>query len=181
VARPLRIAVIGTSGAGKSTLSRLLGAALALPVIELDAINWQAGWHDLSVHDPDLFQARVRDAIAGDHWVVDGNYALVRSLILERATDLVWLDYARAVVMMRVIRRSFSRAMSRRELWPGTGNVEHFSRWLEPGHPIRWTWSTYAGRKARYAALAHSLPARVTVHHLRRPADADALLRQLGS
>ena len=36
-------------------MARALGRALGLPVIELDAINWQAGWRDLDTHDPEAF------------------------------------------------------------------------------------------------------------------------------
>ena len=174
-----RIAVVGTSGSGKSTLARRIGAALGLPVVELDAINWQPGWRGLNAHDPELFKARVAEAISGKSWVSDGNYSDVRAMILARMTDLVWLDYARGVVMARVIRRSFARATSKREIWPGTGNVERFRDWLDPEHPIRWAWTTHAGRRRRYGDLARSQPAGVTVHHLRRSADADALVEAL--
>ena len=40
----MRIAVVGSSGSGKSTLARRLAVELGLTHIELDAINWQAGW-----------------------------------------------------------------------------------------------------------------------------------------
>jgi adenylate kinase family enzyme len=62
----MRIVVVGTSGSGKTTLARALAAQLALPYIELDAVNWQAGWRDLSRTDPDEFIRRVAVAIAGD-------------------------------------------------------------------------------------------------------------------
>jgi DNA helicase HerA-like ATPase len=176
-----RIAVVGTSGSGKTTLARRIGAVLELPVVELDAINWQPGWRGLNEHDPELFKARVAKAITGDSWVSDGNYSEVRDVVIARATDLVWLDYSRTVVMARVIRRSFARALSRREIWPGTGNMERFSMWLDPGHPIRWAWSSHAGRKARYGELARSQPMHVTVHRLGRPVDADRLIARLAA
>jgi adenylate kinase family enzyme len=179
VTQSRRIAVVGTSGSGKSTLARRIGVALGLPVVELDAINWQPGWRGLNEHDPELFRARVAEAISGESWVTDGNYSDVRAMILARMTDLVWLDYSRAVVMARVIRRSFARATSHREIWPGTGNMERFSNWLDPEHPIRWAWSTHHKRRERYGALARSQPPGVIVHHLRHPRDADRLLERL--
>ena len=48
----MRIVVVGTSGAGKTTLARRIAGLFELPHIELDAINWQSGWHDLTRHDP---------------------------------------------------------------------------------------------------------------------------------
>ena len=44
----MRIVVIGASGAGKTTLARWIAGQLGLPHIELDAINWQPGWRDLT-------------------------------------------------------------------------------------------------------------------------------------
>ena len=176
-----RIAVVGTSGSGKSTLSRRIGAALHLPVIELDAINWQPGWRGLNEYDPAEFVRRVAVEIERDSWITDGNYSGVRPLILARATDVVWLDYARSLVMARVIRRSFSRAITGRELWPGTGNVERFRDWLSPDHPILWAWSTHARRQRDYAVMMAALPATMTVHHLRIPREADALVRALAA
>jgi adenylate kinase family enzyme len=173
----MRIAVVGTSGSGKSTLARKLGAALSLPVVELDAINWQAGWKDLNVHDPDEFARRVEAAIAGEAWVTDGNYSKVLPAILRRATDVVWLDLPKTVVMRRVIGRSLARAWSGEELWPGTGNRESWRRWLDKDHPIRWAWDTYEGRRARYeAAFADAKLAHLTVHRPRTPAQAAAVI-----
>jgi adenylate kinase family enzyme len=123
----MRVAVIGSSGSGKTTFARRLGEVGQIPFVELDAINWQAGWHDLVTHEPEAFVRRVEAAIAGDAWVTDGNYSKVLPAILARATHVVWLDYSRAVVMPRVIGRSFARALDGRELWPGAGNRERFS------------------------------------------------------
>lgn len=116
----MRVVVVGTSGSGKTTLAKALAAQLALPYIELDALNWQPGWRDLSRNDPDEFVRRVTLTVAADTWVVDGNYGLVRDLVWRRATHPVWLDYERPVVMRRVIRRSLARAALRTEMWAAT-------------------------------------------------------------
>jgi len=55
----MRISVVGTTGSGKTTLARALSAQLGLPYIEMDALNWQAGWRDLSRSDPEEFVRRV--------------------------------------------------------------------------------------------------------------------------
>ena len=178
----MRIAVIGSSGAGKTTFSRALGRRLGLPVVELDAVNWQAGWRDLVTHDPDEFVRRAGEALAGERWITDGNYSLVMGRIWPRVTDAVWLDYSKAVVMGRVIRRSISRALSRRELWPGTGNREDWLRWFDKGHPIRWAWDTFESRRSRYEALfADPALAHVRVHRLTRPGDAPRLEARLAA
>ena len=63
--------------------------------------------------------AGVTEAIRAEAWVVDGNYGPVREPVWRRATHLVWLDYERAVIMTRVISRSFFRAVLRTEMWAG--------------------------------------------------------------
>jgi adenylate kinase family enzyme len=176
----MRILVVGTSGSGKTTFARRLAAATGAPHIELDAINWQAGWRDLNTHDPALFAERVGEAAAGDAWVCDGNYSKVRPILIARATDMVVLDYARSVVMRRVVQRSFIRALLRKELWPGTGNREDFRKWLDPEHPIRWAWSTHARRRANYRAmLGDPAFAAIRFHHLTHPRAASALVEKL--
>lgn len=177
---PLRIAIVGTSGSGKTTLSRRIGAALGLPIIELDAINWQADWRDLNSHEPETFSARVAEAAAAPGWVSDGNYGKhALPILLARATDIVWLDYPRWLVMARVIRRSLARAATGREIWPGTGNREYFRDWLDPTHPIRWAWSTHAGYRAEFGGLVQTVGGEIAVHQCHHPRDADRLIGTL--
>jgi adenylate kinase family enzyme len=176
----MRVSVIGTSGSGKTTFAAELARRLGCDHIDLDAINWQAGWRDLNTHDVAEFRRRVVEAAAAPAWACCGNYGKVRDLVQARATHLVWLDYPRALVMARVLRRSFARAWRGDELWPGTGNRETFARWLDREHPIRWAWDTYAERKVRYGAmmtdpaLAHLERVRVT-----RPWEAAAVIEHL--
>jgi adenylate kinase family enzyme len=178
----MRVAVVGTSGSGKSTLAKRLSGALGVPGIELDAINWQPGWRDLNTYDPEEFVRRVEAAVADEAWVCDGNYSRVQGCVLARATHVVWLDYERALIMRRVIGRSIARAWSGHELWPGSGNRENWRHWLDKEHPIRWAWSTHAGRRARYEAMfAAPEAARLDVRRLRRPAEAEAVIAALAA
>ncbi len=174
-----RVAIIGQSGAGKSTLAKALSARLGVPHIELDALNWQPGWRGLNVEEPERWSAVVAEAIAGEAWVVDGNYSVAARLhTLPRATDVVWLDYPRRVLMSRVIRRSIVRAIGGKELWPGTGNRESFARWLRWDHPIRYSWDTFArNRKVRAELFESDLIAHARKHRFRAPRETDAWLR----
>jgi adenylate kinase family enzyme len=176
----MRIAVVGQSGAGKTTLARQISRALDIPFIELDAINWQAGWRDLNSHDPEAFKRRTTAALAADAWVCDGNYGTVRPLVWARATHLVWLDYSRAVVMRRVVWRSFIRIIDRTELWPGTGNRERLRDWIKTDHPIRWAWDTFARhRRENEKRLASPEHAHLTAIRLRRPGEAGEIVQRL--
>jgi adenylate kinase family enzyme len=118
-----RIAVYGPSGSGKTTLSRRIGAALGLPVVELDALFHQPNW----TPTPDgEFQAKVAATLDGhaDGWVCDGNYGMVRPLVLARADVVVRLRLPFRVVYPRLVRRTLTRAWRREHLW--NGNHESF-------------------------------------------------------
>jgi adenylate kinase family enzyme len=176
----MRVSVIGTSGSGKTTFAARLAKSAGVPHIDVDAINWQAGWRDLNTQDAPEFRRRVAEATAAETWACCGNYSKVRDLVHARATHLVWLDYPKWLVMSRVLRRSFARAWTGEELWPGTGNTETFARWLDKEHPIRWAWDTYGPNKLKFArwledpALAHLVRIRVT-----RPREGEALIEKL--
>jgi adenylate kinase family enzyme len=176
----MRVSVTGTSGSGKTTFARNLAQALGAAHIDLDAINWQAGWYDLNRNEPDKFKRRVAAAVEADAWVACGNYTLVRPILRARLTHIIWLDYPKRIVMARVLRRSFARAWTGDELWPGTGNTETFARWLDKEHPIRWAWDTYAERRRKNQAefddptLAHLQRIRLT-----HPRQAAPLIAEL--
>jgi adenylate kinase family enzyme len=144
----LRFSIIGTSGSGKTTLARALAARLKIPFIELDSIIHQANW--VALPDPE-FRARVAMVVDGERWVIDGNYHVVRDLVWDRATTIVWLDLPRWQIMAQVIWRSVSRAAIGTELW--NGNRERWHALLTRDHPIRWAWRTYHERRHRYEEL----------------------------
>ena len=178
----MRIVVVGCSGSGKTTMGRALARALGIPQIELDGLNWQPGWVDLALHDPPAFFQRVAEAAAADAWVMDGNYTKARDAHWSRATHFVWMDTPRPRVMRQVIWRSFTRAVSRRELWSGTGNKEEFRRWLDREHPIRWAWDTHAQVRQRYGEwFAGGTYQGRPVHRITTRREARALVAKLAN
>ena len=174
----MRILVIGSSGSGKTTLGRRLAAALDLKQVELDAVNWLPGWHALHQNDPGEFRRRATVETNGERWVCDGNYSVLREVLWPRATHAIWLDYARPIIMRRVIWRSISRAASGRELW--NGNIEDWRKWTHASHPIRWSWDNWARVRSRYeAAFADPANAHLQVHRLRHPREAAGIEARL--
>jgi adenylate kinase family enzyme len=171
----MRVSVVGVSGSGKTTLGKALAAHLDVPFVELDSIFHQAGWTPLAEDD---FRARVRDAVAPDAWVIDGNYGAVRPIVLARATTVVWLDYSRARVMQQVIRRSVTRGVTQQELW--NGNREDPREWIRADHPIRWAWSSHARKRVEYGARYREPQyAHLDVHRFRTPRETRAWLEAL--
>ena len=147
-----RISVVGITGSGKTTVGSAIAQAFGVPFVELDGIHHQPGW---TVLPADEFQERLRPIVAGEAWVVDGNYTSrgVLDQVWERADTVVWLDVARSEVMRRVIVRTVRRAMTREELW--NGNREPLNNFFDPRpekNIIMWTWTRFrheGGRRHR--------------------------------
>jgi len=112
-----RILVVGSGGAGKSTFSRALGGALGLPVIHLDAHYWRAGWVEPT---QDEWRATVAALVAGEGWVMDGNYSRTLVPRLAACDTVIFLDLPRWLCLWRVLARAWRyRGRSRPDMAQG--------------------------------------------------------------
>jgi adenylate kinase family enzyme len=112
-----RVLIIGPCGAGKSTLAAALGARLALPVHHLDRIKWQPGWIEGSNED---LERKLSDIVAGERWLIDGNYGGSLGLRLPRADTVIYLDYPIRLCVVRLLRRIATwRGQSRPDMTEG--------------------------------------------------------------
>jgi adenylate kinase family enzyme len=98
-----RIAVVGPGGAGKSTLARELGRRLGIPVVHLDRHFWRPGW---TPTPRDEWRAVQAELLAGDAWVVDGNYGATYDVRFQRADTVIVLDLPRLRCIAGALRRS---------------------------------------------------------------------------
>ncbi|MBA3747504.1 MAG: DNA topology modulation protein FlaR [Solirubrobacterales bacterium] len=160
-----RIAVIGCSGNGKSTFATRLGDRLDIPVIHLDARYWQPGW--VQMPRPQWRELQY-ELVAGDRWIIDGNYGATLDIRLAAADTVVLFDLPARVCLLGVVRR-----------WARNRGVAVQA----PGCPERWSWELLRWvwrwrRDSRPRALdaigSHAQHARVVVVSTR--ADADALI-----
>lgn len=112
-----RVLIIGSPGAGKSTLARALARTLNLPLFHLDQLKWQPGWVEL----PDeQFRQRLGNVVAGDRWLIDGNYGGSLSIRLARADLVIWLDFPTWLCLFRAVRRILTyRGTTRPDMTPG--------------------------------------------------------------
>lgn len=149
-APPRRISVVGSSGSGKTTLARALADQLGVPHVELDAIHHQPGWQPLP---RDEYRARVTEVVAGDGWVVDGNYSAVRDLVWARADVVAFLDLPRRQVMAQLVPRSIRRSWTGEELWNGNREDWGFLRsWRMEDNVVVWSWKRHGLQRERFEA-----------------------------
>lgn len=146
-----RIHVIGSSCSGKSSLAERLARTLALPLVELDALNWEPNWVGLSTTDPDEFERRLRDATADDAWIVAGSYARFSERVFwPRLETVIWLDLPLPLLMARALTRSWRRWRSKQLLW-GTNYERFWSQLMvwRKDESLLWWIATQHRRKRR--------------------------------
>jgi glyoxylase-like metal-dependent hydrolase (beta-lactamase superfamily II) len=100
-------------------MARQLGEKLGLPVLELDAVfHAHPNWVDLSAEE---FREQVAAYLASHPagWVIDGNYAHVRDLVLAKAETAIWLKLPFRTVYRRLAWRTVTRSITGGELWNG--------------------------------------------------------------
>lgn len=179
-----RIAVVGTTSSGKSTLGARLAAILDLPLVELDALNWEPGWHAVTDHDPAEFERRLRAATAGDAWVVAGSYSrFAEPIFWDRLQTVVWLDLPLPLVLWRVVSRSWRRYRARELLW-GT-NYERFWSQLKFWHHdslVWWALTTHRTKRQRHLSqMADPRWAHIRFIRLTSPAEVSAFTKAVKS
>lgn len=144
-----RIVVIGTSGTGKTTLAAQLARRLGYPHTEMDALHWERNWTEAPL---ERFRERVRQAAAGECWVIDGNYNKVREIAWSAADTVVWLDYPLWLILWRLFWRTIRRTLGGQVLW--NGNRERFAeQFFSRTSLFVWVWQTYGRRKREYPEL----------------------------
>jgi adenylate kinase family enzyme len=133
-----RINVKGISGSGKTTFARELARRLALPYLELDALNHRPNWQEAT--DEEL-RASVRDFMRASPggWVIDGNYERkLGDLVLAAADTAVWLDPPLLVALRRLRRRTAARIRNDEALWSGNRESWRNALW---GRESLFVWT----------------------------------------
>jgi len=173
----LRINVIGTSGSGKTTFGRELASALQIPFIELDAIFWGPDWSEPD--DSELFP-KLSAALAGDHWVLDGNYTRTLDIKWERVETVIWLDFSFPRTVTQAVKRAVTRIISQEEIWPDTGNRESLKKLFSRDSIVLWTIQAYSRNKKKYPRYIASEQYRSIIsHRIRSPNQAKIFLQSV--
>ena len=163
-----RVVVIGCAGSGKSTLARRLGAISGLPVVERDALGEE--------NSPEALTA-ITGVAASGRWIFDGHPYYAEEIVFGAADTVVFFDFPKSLVLWRVLRRTLAVELTRRPF--GAHHPQGLRGLRDPGHPLRWAWTSHRARHIEGAALAARLERTHHVVHLRTSAEAANWLRSV--
>lgn len=118
-----RICILGPSNSGKSTLADAIAAKQGLEPIHLDRL-YHLPHTDWQPRPAEEFLALHDAAIAGERWVMDGNYSSCLPQRLARATGLILLDLSTPMSLWRYARRTWFERDRRGALDGGRDSVK---------------------------------------------------------
>lgn len=143
--------LVGHAAAGKTTTARLLGQALDVPVIHLDAIVWDTGWRRRS---DEAIKQLLLPQLRQPAFIVEGSNLVCGAELVESAQEVVWLDPPLLLLFGRLVARSVRRCWTGEEVSPG--NRERALDLLSP-RALWWrvvcTYASY--RRQVFSLLAH--------------------------
>ena len=120
-----RVIVIGCPGSGKTTFAEKLSETTGLPLYYLDAI-----WHkpDKTHISREEFDRVIREILAADTWIIDGNYERTVEMRLKECDTVVLFDLPTELCLQVVIDRL---GKGRRDLpWTETELDPEFERFI---------------------------------------------------
>ena len=97
-----RVLVLGCPGSGKSTFARALQEKTGLPLVYLDNVWWRADRTHISREE---FDRALAELLAGERWIVDGDYSRTVEIRVRAADTVIFLDYPEEVCMAGVLAR----------------------------------------------------------------------------
>lgn len=164
-----RVVITGCAGSGKSTLSRQLAARTGLPLVERDALGPLGSAEYL---------AALTEMAARPAWILDAAPYYADDLVYPVADTIVILDYRKPVVLWRVLRRTLRIELTR--LLAGAHRPQGLAALSDPGHPVRWAWTSHAARRREGVSLMDCPDlAGTCLLRLTRPVQARRWLRRM--
>ena len=159
-----KIIVIGCPGSGKSTFSRALAAKTGIPLYHLDMLYWNA---DGTTVEKSVFLNRLAAALAGDAWIIDGNYSSTVEMRLSLCDTVFFLDMPTSVCLNGIKER---RGRARPDMpWIETNEDKEFTDFV-----LRFE----KAERPKLLALFEKCPGK-TVVTFKTHAEVDAFLNNL--
>ena len=111
-----RILIIGIPGAGKTFFSRKLAKKTGLSLVHLDYYYHQtkSNYYNNKL----AWKAKVKELIAKDEWIIEGNYQSTYDIRFARADCIILLDIPKTKAVYRVLKRHVAGRSRRREEMP---------------------------------------------------------------
>ena len=167
-----RILILGPSGSGKSTVCERIGRILGIPIVHLDMHYWNPNW----VETPkDEWVNKVKELIAAESWVMDGNYTSTLKMRAEAADTLIFLDMTRRLSYFRVIRRYLkNRGKTRPDVTEGCPEKIDLDF-------IKWIWNYPSTRKPKILNFLEKMRKNKNVYILNNQREIEEFLKVLKS
>lgn len=171
IPRAERILVFGCSGTGKSTLAQALARRFGLTYVSMDRdIFWLPGW---KLRPREESVQRIRDAVAGERWIMDGNNPSTLPIRLARADMVLWRRPARSVSVRSVLGRWWKyRGRTRPDMAPGC--PERIDLQF-----LKYIWTFEKREAPKFAAMLASHGRDIPVLTLKSFQESDELLSKL--
>lgn len=165
-----RILILGPSGSGKSTVGKRIGRVLGIPAVHLDMHYWKPNW----VETPkDEWPDKVKELIASETWVMDGNYTSTLKMRAEVADTIIFLDMTRRSSYFRVVARYLrNRGKTRPDVTEGCPEKIDMDF-------IRWIWDYPNTRKPAILRFLEKLRASKNVYILHDQGEIEEFLNAL--
>jgi adenylate kinase family enzyme len=165
-----RIVIIGPLGAGKSTLALKLGSLLGITVHHLDWLYWGDTWTPRPRAEWEALLGRI---VAGESWIIDGNFTSSLPQRLAAADTIIYLDTPPLTSTFRATKRRILHRWRRAPGMPG-GSRPMFNLQL-----FRWIWEFPSRHRPRLLGQLGQPPVADKTIILRSRRDVKRFLRSV--
>lgn len=132
---------------------------------------WQPNW---TKPEKGVWEATHLNLIAGDQWIIDGNYTNTQQVRFKRATHIVFFDFPTHQALWGVIKRNWhGYGQTRDDMAPGCRERLTFEF-------MKYIYNFNRDYRPRILADLAALPADIPVDTVHSHAEADALLKTFG-
>ena len=141
-------------------------------MLHLDAYYWHSGWRPTPDEE---WREVVRGLVAGEAWVMDGNYSRTLDIRLPTADTIVFLDVARTVCAWRIVKRVL-RQLGRDRPDMAEGCPERLD--IEFFKFLKWIWDYPVRSRPTVLRALDRYRHKKRVLALRSRADTDRFMKE---